>query len=253
MQKVTFLKFSVIRLKLNGNKCHHQLFAKDSGRSKDVNRPLGKTIIVLNVPPFLNESDVAFLFRRAGDVVSVVFPEKPKPNDDSPFFQKNINFCKYKAAIVVFRLTKHQDKALKLNEVSLCDKDGNLQNVSGVDKWRQEVMKQIHNEEELQLDINKFMEIFDKKREAGADAEDDGGWTTVTKKGRHPGFEQKESVINKVAEKLEQGKKKKHLQNFYTFQIRESKMKEIVSLRQKFQEDKEKVQQMKKTRRFKPY
>lgn len=84
---------------------------------------------------------------------------------------------------------------------------------------------------ELQADIDSFMDAHDKKvadeqmllKETEGEADEDG-WVTVTKKGRKPGFARKESVEQKVLEKEGKKKSKKQLLNFYTFQIRESKM-----------------------------
>lgn len=50
-------------------------------------------------------------------------------------------------------------------------------------------------------------------------------------------------------------KAKKHteLKNFYRFQIKEEKMRDLESLRKKFAEDKERVAKMKEQRKFKPF
>jgi len=44
-------------------------------------------------------------------------------------------------------------------------------------------------------------------------------------RGRKPGFARKESIEKKIMGKEKQRRSKKELQNFYRFQIRESKMK----------------------------
>lgn len=72
-------------------------------------------------------------------------------------------------------------------------------------------------------------------------------------KNRNPGLARKESVVNKLNEKIGRGAKKKELKNFYTFQIRENKMKNLAELRKSYEEAKNKVKQMKNIRRFKPY
>jgi len=85
--------------------------------------------------------------------------------------------------------------------------------------------------QELQADIDSFMEEHDRKvaeeqlkLKESEGQEDEDGWVTVTRKGRKPGFARKESVEQKVLEKEGKKKAKKQLLNFYTFQIRESKM-----------------------------
>jgi ribosomal RNA-processing protein 7 len=48
-------------------------------------------------------------------------------------------------------------------------------------------------------------------------------------------------------------KKDTELKNFYRFQVREEKMKQLDQLRKKFEEDKKKVERMKATRKFNPF
>lgn len=48
-------------------------------------------------------------------------------------------------------------------------------------------------------------------------------------------------------------KKDTELKNFYRFQVREEKMKQLGQLRKKFEEDKKKVERMKATRKFNPF
>jgi ribosomal RNA-processing protein 7 len=48
-------------------------------------------------------------------------------------------------------------------------------------------------------------------------------------------------------------KKNTELKNFYRFQIRDDKMKQLDVLRKKFEEDKERVIKMKEARKFNPF
>jgi Ribosomal RNA-processing protein 7 (RRP7) C-terminal domain len=98
-------------------------------------------------------------------------------------------------------------------------------------EWKSDYDNQIVSGLELQAEIDSFMDQHDKRvsdeqmlqKEAEGQADEDG-WVTVTKKGRKPGFARKESVEQKVLEREGKKKTKKQLLNFYTFQIRESKM-----------------------------
>jgi len=47
--------------------------------------------------------------------------------------------------------------------------------------------------------------------------------------------------------------KEKELLHFYAYQVRESKKEYVAQLRQKFEEDKQKIALMKSARKFKPY
>lgn len=75
------------------------------------------------------------------------------------------------------------------------------------------------------------MEHYDNKQKAGDELDtrlgqpDEDGWIKVTKKGRNPGFSRSDVTEKKVAKKEKLKDKKRYLQNFYRFQIRESKMK----------------------------
>ncbi|KAH9927077.1 ribosomal RNA-processing protein 7-domain-containing protein [Epithele typhae] len=48
-------------------------------------------------------------------------------------------------------------------------------------------------------------------------------------------------------------KEKKEKEAFYAFQIHEKKRKDIIDLKRKFEEDKEKIEKLKQSRKFKPY
>jgi ribosomal RNA-processing protein 7 len=53
--------------------------------------------------------------------------------------------------------------------------------------------------------------------------------------------------------KAPQKKKKKELVNLYPWQQRETQRQQIAELRQKFEEDKRRVAEMKARRKFKPF
>jgi ribosomal RNA-processing protein 7 len=62
--------------------------------------------------------------------------------------------------------------------------------------------------------------------------------------------------INTMGDKPKNRKRKKkntELKNFYRFQIRDDKMKQLDVLRKKFEEDKERVTKMKEARKFNPF
>lgn len=140
----------------------------------------------------------------------------------------------------------------------------------------------------MKTDIEEYIASYDKRvndriAQEKAAKEDDEGWVTVTggKKRGQFALARKESTIGKVQQKEEQRKKKKQLLNFYTFQIRETKMQskynyvlqdsseylffkelclicvillsDLVELRKKFELDKERLQELKQKRTFKPF
>nr|CAD7606884.1 unnamed protein product [Timema genevievae] len=98
-------------------------------------------------------------------------------------------------------------------------------------EWCKEYNTRIVDPELLQKDIEGFMKSYDRKanendaRDKQAMEEDNEGWITVTNKGRNPGFSRKESVGMKIMKKERKKRSRKELLNFYTFQIKESKLK----------------------------
>lgn len=258
-----FFLFAVIKIQPSKNSgAIHDLFVKEhSVRQKTVDRPTGRTLFVLNVPPYVNKQNFSDVFTEAaGDVQNVFFAEKATvpliedPTVTSKYFPESELF-KFKVAYVVFKRADGLENALELSVLPPLDCKRKL--LTGVDKWTQEFTDKMPLDETVfEQEINDFMAIYDEdtgnKKTQKDEEEDDGGWVTVGKGGKKT-FEQKESVINKLEGKVEQGKQKKELRNFYTFQIRENKMKDIISLRRKFEQDKQKIQSMKKTRRFKPF
>lgn len=234
---------------------YHQLFMREnSTRVEDSNKPKGRTLFMLNIPPYVNEHDLIVAFQSAGPIVHIIFcnedNQQTNPKRKSNAFTDTHLVTGFRMAYVVFKTTKSLQNALRMKQLILYDANGESTLLTGVGKWKQEYMDSIQNEDELQREIDEFMRDYDEQVARGAEQPevDEDGWTVVGRKGKT--FQRKESVIKKIENKSQ---KSKELQNFYTFQIREAKMKRIVGLRKKFEEDKKKIELMKKTRRFKPY
>ena len=90
----------------------------------------------------------------------------------------------------------------------------------------------------------------------GLSQPDEDGWVTVTKKQKKPEKRKKsaEDDSKKGRGKKNRRKKKKvELTNFYSHQIKEDKMNNIRALREKFEEDKQKIAKMKQERKFRPF
>ncbi|KAK8797213.1 hypothetical protein WA158_004423 [Blastocystis sp. Blastoise] len=76
---------------------------------------------------------------------------------------------------------------------------------------------------------------------------DEDGWTIVRKK--RSIYDDNEDEPPRVFKKP---KTKGTLQNFYRFQIRENKRDQLMKLREQFENDKEKINKMKNSRKFNP-
>ncbi|KAI9018630.1 ribosomal RNA-processing protein 7-domain-containing protein [Phycomyces nitens] len=83
---------------------------------------------------------------------------------------------------------------------------------------------------------------------------DDDGFVVVTRNKKVKTSDGNTSVSTFKGESFDASKvKKKELENFYRFQLREKKQNELVELRKKFEEDKEKIALLKQSRKFKPF
>lgn len=231
--------------------------------------PAGKTIFVVNVPPYVQSEHLAEGFAVAGQVSHVIIADRKGVRHDtpsaaaadteaaSPYSNAASPLNQFKTAYVIFRSTKSLRNALGLTDVLLYKHNRTILQ-TGVPKWIHEHDRRWLDEQAIERQVNEYMVRFEQTEAdqlaaaREADAVDVDGWTTV-KKGRGAGFEQKESTLKRLETKIEDGKKKKELQNFYTFQIRESKKQHVVGLRKRFEDDKRKIETMKKARHFKPY
>ncbi|CAG4963155.1 unnamed protein product [Colias eurytheme] len=252
--------FKALKLKYEESSKHpHTIFFKEhSVRDHTADKPSGRTLFIVNVPPYADEKGLINAFSEAGVVESVQFCLKPNATETKTdsFIQEK---CKpsFRLCYLVFNKVAELDKALKLTELKPLNSDGHIN--FGINKWFNEYNENVVKPKDLKESIEKFMQKYDEKvkkeldEEKKLEQEDEDGWVTVTKRGKVQSFARTEKVENKIMAKEEKSKKKKELKNFYTFQIRESKMKHIVSLRQKFEEDKRKIAQIKQSRRFKPF
>lgn len=244
-----YILFSVVKIRFSSSSStYHDIFVKEHiVRHQSAETPADCTLFAINIPPYATENSLCRVFSAAGSVKRVIF-KKPNHDEESGF----------KAAFIVFKNALCLQKALKLNSLEPLSTPEE-QIICGVKKWVQEYNSSRVDPKILHQEINNFMVSYDKrteeqkKQEQNAGEEDDEGWTTVTKHGRNPGLARKETVEEKIKDKIEKTRKKKELCNFYTFQIRESKMKHLAGLRQKFEEDKKKITALKQARKFKPF
>lgn len=225
----------------------NQLFIKAHTDKKYSKYPKDRTLFVINIPPYATEESVKFAFgKKCGPVESVQFVKNKSEK------------CTY----VIFEKDSSLDKALSLTSnviLTLSSKEKPL--MTGLNKWCREYNNSVCNEGEAKKYIQQFMENYDAKvterliKEKEDEEGDADGWVKVTGRKKRGEFAlaRKESTINKLQEKLSTGNQKKQLKNFYPFQIREAKRQNLMELRKKFDLDKQKLQQMKQNRTFKPF
>lgn len=268
------ISFSSLRSVVNLNfqlddstSVQRQIFVQEhSVRRPSDDKPAGRTLFAVNIPPYVHEEDLKRAYSSVGDIERVLLAESVVESptttstesnavahpSESKYFSDTKPINKFKVAYIVFKSTKALRVAQQSTELDVTV-------TTGVAKWKTVYDSNLVNEKELEAEVNEFMTAFEtREQEAKADAKklevDEDGWVTVKRgKSSGGGFEQKESTLKALEEKIAKGKAKKEFKNFYTFQFRESKQKHIVSLRKRFAEDKLKIEALKKARRFKPF
>ncbi|XP_076238106.1 ribosomal RNA-processing protein 7 homolog A isoform X2 [Calliopsis andreniformis] len=227
----------------------HQLFFKEhSVRNPEPQHPRGRTLFVLNIPPYVTIHNLKESFTKLCGIVSNVFFTTSKG---------------FKTAYIVFERESSLEKALELSATCTITLNDDSICLTGLAKWCKQYNDSICNEGELKKEIEDYMNNYDKQiadkvaneKAMEEEAEDNDGWVTVSGRKKRGQFalSRKESTINKVQQKEEQRKKKKQLLNFYTFQIRESKKQNLAELRKKFELDKKRLQELKSKRTFRPF
>ncbi|KAH8413961.1 hypothetical protein KR009_008471, partial [Drosophila setifemur] len=246
--------------------CHSVYIREHFIRLMDPNKPKGRTLFLLNVPPYVTEHAIKQVFSIAGSIESVKFAAKPGKEETAKWYEDiQAHFSNtrptfvFKVAYVAFQNSSSIEKALAMKSIDLFNDSGDCVIKTGMELWHEEYDKNfLLDPEKTMAQIRKKITGHDKKERIAAKAAknsdvDADGWVTIGKDGRNAGFEQKESVIGRLEKKFCVDKKTKELKNFYTFQIRESKMQIITEMRKKFEEDKSKIELLKHSRRFKPF
>ncbi|XP_046474326.1 ribosomal RNA-processing protein 7 homolog A [Neodiprion pinetum] len=236
------------------NSERHQIFIKEhSLRKQEPQYPKGRTLFVLNISPYISADSITNAFaERCGPVKSVTFAPRHEESQNG-----------FKVCYIVFEKESGLDKALLLPENYVLLLKSTEDSTTGIIKWCKQYNNSVCDEEKTQKEIEEYMHGYDQRvanrlMEASAKAENRGnpdGWTVVTgtKKRGQRALLRKESAIGKVRQKQAKSNEKKQLLNFYTFQIRDSKKQNLAELRKKFEQDKEKLQQLKIKRTFKPF
>jgi len=254
-------------------------FSADSAAGHEllVRRIDEKKIVILNVPPWCSEPHLkGLLTETCSSVQSVDFiskddlkiwlssnpPEAPKPKEpESPYFKKTIPFT-FHDVLIVFKSPKGVDQIMeRKKENALVVKSETRQPLTGMKRWSANYRESIITDwDGYEKDIDEYMKAYDarkeeegkKLKEMGEEADEDG-WVTVTSKSKKAGVKNSQRDQERAKAKAKAAGEKKELLNFYKFQEKEKKEDLIQNLRQKFEEDKKKVANMKAERRFRPY
>jgi len=238
-------------------------FKEHAVRNSHSSKPVGKTLFILNVPQYYTLDSIKRVFSQVGDVDKVFF--QAKPSAGAPEIAETNLFSKhviegFQVAYVVYRDAKSVKKAMKHEWADCVFSTEEAPIPTGINKWVQNYAKSFVSAQELQTEVDEFMKVYDEKKEAEErlakekeGVPDDEGWVTVSRHSRNAAAVRTETMEEKTITREKQKQSAKKLVNFYSFQIRQSKMEHVANLRQKFEEDKKRIASMKAARRFKPY
>ncbi|XP_067129576.1 ribosomal RNA-processing protein 7 homolog A [Centruroides vittatus] len=259
-------EFRVVPLKVNETSIaiHYLFYKQHRVREQLESKPIDRTLFVVNVPPYCGHQSLKSIFSKCGSIEKIIIHQKPtlgnEEKPDSKYFPKDKPIEGFCVAYIVFKKSSALKKCHILEESSPCCLTSDRRLKVGIEKWCTEYNNNIPNIEELQKEIDVYMQQYDEKvekeKQEAIEMEgvaDEEGWITVSKHSKKPVIRRTEVNEKKITAKERKKRSKKNLLNFYTFQIRESKMKHIEELRKKFEEDKRRIELMKSKRKFKPF
>ncbi|XP_065916650.1 ribosomal RNA-processing protein 7 homolog A-like [Dysidea avara] len=239
--------FTPIKVKfetVNSVRSVHTIFCKVHViRQEHSKVPNHRTLFTLGWPAYCDSDCIKNLFSRAGEVEFVQLQNKVGFDEDA-----EVPATGFKVAYVVFDSTESASEALQLGgrKKSVLCKVGH----TGLAKWCSNYAENRKAVKLIESTAADFMADYDTRKledeqmKKELQEPDDDGWITVTKKN---------PKLATQGKRYRQKRKKKELLNFYQFQLRETKRQQIAELRRKFEEDKQKVAEMKSKRKFKPY
>lgn len=130
----------------------------------------------------------------------------------------------------------------------------------GLRKWKSQYLQQRPDHSALQKQVDMFLHAFDQRTEAEKQAKktqkpviDEDGFMLVQSSNKRRGAPDSsaKSAAKKFKRKIQE--QADNAVHFYKFQEKERKLERINVLRRKFEEDKQKLLDLKATRKFKPF
>lgn len=223
-------------------------------------------LLLLGVPGYASDDFFSSVLSKFGEVVEVKSQPKPSaipkfhiPNA-SKFFCDSSKSSAFRCVYVQFLdgegLSSFTNAAKMGVSYHITDYTKPL---TGCRKWAAEHQLIYPDENELRKECEDYMAGFDQREKLKlqrekemAETPDEEGWVTVTKSTKF-GASVESAQEKKRDYDKKMDKRKKEMIHLYSFQERENRKESLAVLKQKFQEDKEKIAKMKSARKFKPY
>lgn len=275
MKSKTFIDqingFTVVPVILNDDKTspvYHVLYMKKHQTRKNKNDNEDddndfmdfseRTVYVVNLPVITTFEQIKSLFQdMAGVIVEHYFPE---PGSKGQVVLVDKASCN--------RLLSKAKQAHKLEKNLMWSKvpENEVLKYYGYSKYLRMADSQIPDPEELLQSVNNFLQAYNDNEEQQKRQRlskngfvDEDGFTLVVAPPK-PGLMTAAHIAEREAAKQEMykkeaEKKRKKMENvdFYRFQVRERKKKATNDLLRKFNEDKQKIAEMRQKNRFRPY
>jgi len=242
--------------------------------NKNDNNTKGRTLFVGNIDygRQMKEKELhdylKFLFASFGNIISISF--SIIDNDDDKYIISRFAHILFDKKNAIKNIISASDSTYFNIGIELSQKWGlgayfNIKRKKTIEEVSKMFPYIDTDPSELQEEVDSFMKEFDEKEEMeqaerirqSKEADDDGFIKVVSKnKRKRPDNELDENTSARKANTSRtrsKKKKPKELKNFYRFQIKDAKIKQLDDLRRKFEEDKVKVSKMKEDRKFKPF
>ncbi|EEY55292.1 uncharacterized protein PITG_09222 [Phytophthora infestans T30-4] len=254
MSTKVFSGYHAIALPLPHSSFHRFIYAKQHDAKPGANAEsvlaTGRTAYLVNLPAYASEQWLRACLESVGAIQHVVagsgglFDEEDDEEDAATDCVVN------RTAHVVFKAEESLDKMLQADalETPAPQKPCGLQAYAAKYRRNRPGLSVIKETADRYMATFDEMEAEDLRRreELKNEVDDDGFQTVVNTKKR--GIVQTEEVLGRPAKK----QKSKELDNFYRFQTREKKRTQLKTLRERFEEDRQLVDKMKKANKFRP-
>ncbi|XP_065181217.1 ribosomal RNA-processing protein 7 homolog A-like [Sycon ciliatum] len=266
--------FRTVRVKFDETcqSSHCVYIKKHNVRIESDATPPDRTLFVLNVPPFCDEDSVRHIFERFGPISAVHLRSKPgnvttaeERTEEEDYFRPPATSPGFRCGYVVFEDGQHLSTAVKdkYKDVVVLSTEARPL-ASGITKWCQDYRQRWPDPALLHRSASAYIETYEArvaqektKAERAAGRPDEEGWIEVTRGSKKSvattTLAKTRQLTPKERRRLRKEQKDKELLHFYQFQHREKKREQIAQLRRKFEEDKEKIKEMRSARKFRPF
>ena len=258
------LYLRVHQSKVGNSNSSNSSSSSSSNSNNDTEQPQASsktknTIFVTNFPSCTTKQDLLQLFAELGatNIDSIQFGKlagrAPKPTKPDGWPVQNIDL---KYSLVTFTSSSAVRTVMKWNQGSVDWSMGS--GTSVVSKWVQNFQRHqpslVHAMELADHHMREFMnkkETLRDELDARRGVKDEDGFQLVKKKHTARGSGNKRATNRRSRTRNKKGGAGTELKDFYRFQMRENKRNKLSELRERFNEDRERVEHLRSNKKFK--